>query len=99
MGEWQQLREQQACIEARVALWEAALDSVQKSLITITQDFDQADSETKCEALHVDLGDVKRQGRRSATLPAVERQATANVQTGLEKRCCILEARLDAQIE
>jgi len=59
----------------------------------------QADSEAKCKALQAELGDLKLQGRHSVILPALERQAAANMQTALEERCCILEARLNAQIE
>mmetsp|Transcript_9215 Transcript_9215/g.17453 ORF Transcript_9215/g.17453 Transcript_9215/m.17453 type:complete len:478 (+) Transcript_9215:47-1480(+) len=59
----------------------------------------QSASETRCTALHAELGDLKLQGRRSVLLPSVEQQTTAKMQTILEDRCCSLEARLKAQIE
>jgi len=59
----------------------------------------QSASETKCKALHAELEDLRFQGRRSVLLPTMEQHTTAKVQTILDERCCILEARLKAQIE
>jgi len=59
----------------------------------------QSASETRCNALHAELGDLKLQGRRSVLLPTVEQHTTAKMQMILEERCCSLEARLKAQIE
>jgi len=59
----------------------------------------QSASETRYKALHTELGDLKLQGRRSVLLPTMEQHTTAKMRTILEERCCILEARLKAQIE
>jgi len=79
----------------------ALREFVESTCKTLTERMEdvQAASETRCKAMHAELGDLKLQGRRSVVLPSLELHTTAKMQTIVEERCGTLEARLRARIE
>merc|ERR1739838_873052 len=74
------------------------VESTCKRLVERMDDVQSA-SETRCKMLHAELGGLEFQGQRSVLLPTMEQHTATKMQTLLEERCCILEARLKAQIE
>merc|ERR1712150_77650 len=74
----------------------ASKGSVESTFQKLTERMNEVQlaSETRCKALHAELGDLRLQVRR-----ATDQQATATMHVALEERCCILEARQNAQLE